>query len=682
MAPNRLASELSPYLIQHAGNPVDWFPWGDEAFALARSKDKPVFLSIGYSSCHWCHVMARECFEDHEVASRMNAAFINIKVDREELPHIDAVYMQACQLLTGSGGWPLSVIMTPDRLPFFAATFLPKHTRQGTMGMMELIDAVERLWREKKDRVASEAAEISRLVRRVSEVRPGGDLDPRLLDKAFEELHARFDPVFGGFGTAPKFPMPQTIMLLLRYSCRTGSREALDMAVKTLDAMRSGGIHDHVGAGFHRYATDRQWLVPHFEKMLYDQALLALAYTEAFQVTGRDDFGQTARDTLDYVLRDLRTDEGLFAGAEDADSEGGEGRFYLWTERELRSVLDEASLDLAREAFGLKEEGNVPGEHGLTIIHLTQEASSLAGRLGMTTEELTHRMRQVLADLRAARAQRQRPFRDTKALTDWNGLMVAALARAGAVLRRTDYLSAAMHAADFILENMAVKGRLRHVFMNGQPSVDGGLDDYAFLTWGLIELYEATFETRYLETAASFTSTLVTHFSDPSAGGFFTTADDTEVPMGRTRTAYDNALPSGNSVAMLNLVRLAGLQGDHGLREQAMELGRAFSVSIGQAPSAHAFMLCGLDALTGPAMEVVIAGDPAREDTRAMIEAVRSRFLPQASILLAPEAAGGGSNPLLQGKTPVNGRAAAYVCRGSTCLEPVTDPEKLLESLR
>jgi hypothetical protein len=454
------------------------------------------------------------------------------------------------------------------------------------------------------------------------------------------------------------------------------------MAVKTLDAMRSGGIHDHVGAGFHRYATDRQWLVPHFEKMLYDQALLALAYTEAFQVTGRDDFGQTARDTLDYVLRDLRTDEGLFAGAEDADSEGGEGRFYLWTERELRSVLDEASLDLAREAFGLKEEGNVPGEHGLTIIHLTQEASSLAGRLGMTTEELTHRMRQVLADLRAARAQRQRPFRDTKALTDWNGLMVAALARAGAVLRRTDYLSAAMHAADFILENMAVKGRLRHVFMNGQPSVDGGLDDYAFLTWGLIELYEATFETRYLETAASFTSTLVTHFSDPSAGGFFTTADDTEVPMGRTRTAYDNALPSGNSVAMLNLVRLAGLQGDHGLREQAMELGRAFSVSIGQAPSAHAFMLCGLDALTGPAMEVVIAGDPAREDTRAMIEAVRSRFLPQASILLAPEAAGGGSNPLLQGKTPVNGRAAAYVCRGSTCLEPVTDPEKLLESLR
>ncbi len=682
MAPNRLASELSPYLLQHAGNPVDWFPWGGEAFARARFEDKPVFLSIGYSSCHWCHVMAHECFEDNEVASRMNAAFINIKVDREELPHIDAVYTQACQLLTGSGGWPLSVIMTPDKKPFFAATFLPKHTRQGLMGMMELIDAVERLWHDKKDRVVSEAAEITRLVRRASEVRPGGDMDPRLMDKAFEELRARFDPVFGGFGTAPKFPMPQTIMLLLRYSYRTGSREALDMAVKTLEAMRSGGIHDHVGSGFHRYTTDRQWLVPHFEKMLYDQALLALAYTEAFQLTRRDAFGQTARDTLEYVLRDLRTREGLFASAQDADSEGAEGRFYLWSERELRTVLDDATFELAREAFGLQEEGNVPGGHGLNIIHLAQEATFLAGRLGMSTEVISARIRRVLADIRAARAQRQRPFRDTKALTDWNGLMIAALARAGAVFRRTDYLSAATHAADFILENMAEKGRLRHVYMKGQSSVDAGLDDYAFLTWGLIELYEATFDQRRLETASSFISTLLKHFSDPSSGGFFTTADDTEVPMGRTRTAYDNALPSGSSVTLLNLVRLAGLQGDHGLREKAMELGRAFSASVGQSPSAHAFMLCGLDALTGPAMEVVIAGDPAREDTRAMVQAVRSRFLPGASILLAPDAPGGGSNPLLQGKKPVNGLAAAYVCRGSTCLEPVTDPKKLLESLR
>lgn len=683
MPQNRLKSETSPYLLQHASNPVDWFPWSDEAFAQAKAQNKPVFLSIGYSSCHWCHVMAHECFEDKEVASLMNTAFINIKVDREELPHIDHIYMQACQILTGSGGWPLTVVMTPDRQPFFAATFLPKHTRQGLMGMMDLIPVIERLWQEKREKVMGEAAEITRLVRRASEARSGGALEGGILTRAFEELGQRYDPDWGGFGSAPKFPMPQTAMFLLRYSRRTGDRDALAMAVKTLDTMRTGGIYDHVGYGFHRYATDRQWLMPHFEKMLSDQAMLAMAYTEAFQATHRDDFGRTAQEVIDYVLRDLRTAEGLFACAEDADSEGGEGRFYLWSMDEVRSVLDASSYETARMAFNLQEAGNIPGGHGagLNIIHLAEDAPALADRLGMGQDDLSGHIRTILADLRAARTQRARPFRDDKALTDWNGLMIAALAKAGAVFDRPDYIAAAIHAAEFILERMVGNNRLRHVFMHGHGRGEAGLDDYAYLTWGLIELYEATFEQHYIQRALSLTSTLMEHFLDRQAGGFFSTASGTDVPIARTKPAFDNALPSGNSVAMLNLVRLAGLTGDTTLRAAAEGIGKAFSGHAVQVPSAYVFMMCGLDALEGHGLEVVIAGDPEGSDTKAMLRAVRSRFLPHAAVHLVPDAAGNDLFPALQGKKAIGGHATAYVCSGSSCLEPTTDVGKLLDSL-
>ena len=666
---NRLAGQTSPYLLQHADNPVDWYPWGEEAFDRARAEDKPVFLSIGYSSCHWCHVMAHESFEDEEVAALMNHAFINVKVDREELPHIDHVYMQACQIMTGSGGWPLTVIMTPDGKPFFAATYLPRNSRHGLTGMKELIPVIERLWIEKRGRVVEEADEIVRIVQRATAIRPGDHLNPDLVSQACAELKERHDAELGGFGDAPKFPMPHALMFLLRCSRQAGDPEALSMVVKTLDAMQRGGIYDHVGYGFHRYSTDRKWLVPHFEKMLYDQALLAMAYAETFQVTGRKDFRKTAEDTVTYVLEDLATEDGLFSSARDADSEGEEGRFYLWTMNGIGAVLDEDDTALAREAFGLREEGNAPGMgKGMNIIHLAQGPDALARKLGLDVDTLTARLAHILGRLRQARSLRNHPLKDTKALTDWNGLMIAALARCGTVLSRPDHIAAAKRAADFILDRTTVDGRLGHIFMAGEFRFDAGLDDHAYLTWGLIELYEATFERRYLDEAVRLSSDLMEHFWDGSGGGFFSTSHDTETTLVRIRSAYDNAVPSGNSVAMLNLLRLADLTGDGSLRERAVDIGKAFSSQVKRAPSAFVFMLGALGYLNGPSASVVIAGDPEGDDTREMVDAFRGRFLPHAVIRL---------DPAEPGRHP----STARVCTGSICHEPTMEVEKMLEHL-
>lgn len=663
---NRLAGETSTYLLQHADNPVDWYPWGQEALDAARTLDRPVFVSIGYSSCHWCHVMAHESFEDEGVAALMNATFVNVKVDREELPHIDHIYMQACQLLTGSGGWPLTVIMTPDGEPFFTATYLPRHSRQGLTGMMELIPVIGELWREKRDRVVAEASEITRLVRRAAAVRPGDGLKPELIRQAYDGLKVRHDPVYGGFGDAPKFPMPHTLMFLMRYFSMTGETHALSMAVKALESMRRGGIYDHVDAGFHRYATDREWLVPHFEKMLYDQALLAISYAEAFQATGRSGFRKTAEDVLDYVLRDLRTDQGLFASSRDADSDGSEGRFYLWTLADIDAALDEPDAALAREAFGLRPEGNAPGlGRGLNIIHIARDPGG---------EDADPGLHRILGRLGEARTRRVQPQRDATALTDWNGLMIAALARCSTVLDRPDFADAAGDAADFILDRMAGHGRLSHVFRSGQTRVEAGLDDYVFLIWGLIELYEATFEQRHLDRAVTLTSALMDRFWDTAGGGFFSTAHDIETPIARAKTAHDSAIPAGNAVAMLNLLRLADLTGDTSLTETAVAMGKAFSPKIQSAPSAYLFMLCALAYLNGPATTVSIAGDLSRSDTRELIEAVRGRFLPHAVIRLDRLGTDGK-----EGDIP--DRATARVCTGSRCMEPTTQAEIMLEYL-
>ncbi|HVN72769.1 MAG TPA: thioredoxin domain-containing protein, partial [Desulfomonilia bacterium] len=520
-------------------------------------------------------------------------------------------------------------------------------------------------------------------IRQTTSVHPGSSLDPQLLDRTYAELKNRFNPVYGGFGPAPVFPMPHHIMFLLRHFRRTNDREALDMAVTTLVSMRAGGIYDHVGYGFHRYSTDEQWLVPHFEKMLYDQALMAIAYTEAYQVTGRSDFRKTAEETLTYVLRELRTPEGLFAAAQDADSEAGEGRYYVWTVPEVRSVLGDRDFTIARDLFGLRDEGNFAegSKDGLNIIHTKLHDAHLIERLGLKIDALADKSESILEKLRLKRSGRKAPFKDYKALTDWNGLMIASLAKAGAAFGSETYTDAAMKAAEFLLNTMVVKGTLKHVYLAGTARLEGGIDDYSFFIWGLIELYESTFKPHYLKAAMDLNTAFLKSFRDSGSGGFFSTSVNEAVPIARIKTATDNAIPSGNSVAMLNLLRLAGLTGETALRDLAADTGKAFSGLVDRIPSAHTFMMCALDLMTGPSFEVVIAGEPDRLDTCDMISAVRGRFLPNAVFRLKPPLMNEEEPSFLQGKTPIGNRSTAYVCTDLSCRKPTTDIKKMLEYL-
>ncbi|MCX5819628.1 MAG: thioredoxin domain-containing protein [Deltaproteobacteria bacterium] len=685
---NRLKHEKSPYLLQHAENPVDWYPWGEEAFARAKREDKPVFLSIGYSTCHWCHVMAHESFEDEETASLLNEAFVCVKVDREERPDIDGIYMRVCQMMTGGGGWPLTVVMTPERRPFFAATYIPKGNRWGKTGLIELIPQIGRLWRTERERIEEAAAKTVSVLRQpVSE--QGETPGAETLSEAFAELQGQFDEEFGGFGAAPKFPMPHQLLFLLRHGERTGGEEAIRMAGKTLRTMRRGGIFDQLGYGFHRYSTDRQWLVPHFEKMLYDQALCALAATEAFQA-GSDssdrEHTRTAREVLEYVLRDLHAPEGGFYAAEDADSEGEEGRFYLWGMDEIRRLLDPEEACFAVEIFGLEEGGNftdpVTGKRmGLNILHLADSEEEAAEGYGISGEELRRRLDNVRRKLLAARAGRVRPRRDEKILADWNGLMIAALARAACVLEEPRYLAAARVAADFVRTRMQTPdGRLLHRWCGGEPAVTGNLDDYAFMVWGAIELYEAGFAAGDLRTALELQRILTDRFRDPE-GGFFFTPDDGEELLVRLKESHDGAVPSGNAVTLMNLIHLGRMTGDPRLEEEAAALCRAFAESVRRFPSAHAQWLVALEMLAAPSCEVVVTGRREALDTREMIEVVRRCRSPRPVLLLRPA---GETAPEIAELAPftremgaIGGRAAAYVCQNFSCRRPVTDPQEL-----
>jgi uncharacterized protein YyaL (SSP411 family) len=639
--PNRLQYEKSPYLLQHAANPVDWYPWGEEAFARAKGEDKPVFLSIGYSTCHWCHVMAHESFEDGETASLLNEAFVCVKVDREERPDIDGIYMRICQMMTGGGGWPLTVVMTPERRPFFAATYIPKESRWGKTGLVELIPQIGRLWRTERERIEEAAAKTVSVLRQpVSE--QGEAPGEETLSDAFAELQGQLDVEFGGFGAAPKFPMPHQLLFLLRHGERTGKEEAIRMAEQTLRAMRRGGIFDQLGYGFHRYSTDRQWLVPHFEKMLYDQALTVLACTEAFRAGGDGEHARTAREVLEYVLRDMHAPEGGFYAAEDADSEGEEGRFYLWGTDEIRRLLDPEEAGFAAEIFGLEEEGNftdpVTGKRtGLNILHLADSEEEAAAGHGISGEEIRRRLDVVRLRLLTARAGRVRPRRDEKILADWNGLMIAALARAACVLEEPRYLAAARAAADFVRTRMQTPdGRLLHRWCGGEPAMTGNLDDYAFLIWGLIELYEAGFDARDLRTALELQRILTERFRD-SAGGFFFTPDDGEELLTRLKEGHDGAVPSGNAVTLMNLIRLGRMTGDPRLEEESVVLSRAFAESVRRLPSAHAQWLVALEMMAAPSCNVVIAGRPEAADTRELIAVVRRCRSPRPVLLLRPE---------------------------------------------
>jgi len=685
--PNRLIREKSPYLLQHAYNPVDWYPWGDEAFEAARKEDKPIFLSIGYSTCHWCHVMEHESFEDTAVARLMNEAFVAIKVDREERPDIDNIYMGVCQIMTGSGGWPLTIIMTPDKKPFFAGTYFPKEGRFGRMGMLDLIPRIADVWQHRRGEVLASAEKITSSLH---EAVPAADdaPDSTVLQAAFQQLEARFDSRYGGFGSAPKFPTPHTLMFLLRYWRRSGDSSALAMVEQTLSAMRRGGMFDQIGFGFHRYSTDPQWLLPHFEKMLYDQAMLAMAYTEAYQATGEDGYKMAAREIFTYVLRDMVSGEGGFYSAEDADSEGEEGKSYLWSVAELRSILSPADAGLFIRVYGIEPDGNFSDQTtqqktGTNIPHLTQPLAVIAGELAIPEPSLREHLETIRRQLYAVREERVHPHKDDKILTDWNGLMIAALSKAAAAFDDSEYAHAASLAADFVLSKLRTSGgRLWHRYRDGQAAVPGHVDDYAFLIWGLLDLYEATFDVSRLEAALALNDQLIEHFWDARSGGFFFTAADAEKLIARQKETYDGAVPSGNAVAMLNLLRLGRITTNPDLEAKASQISRAFGADLRRLPSAHTQMLMAVDFALGPAYEIVIAGDPAADDTRQMLRTLRSEFLPNSVVILrptnTPTPAITRLSEFIGALTAVQGRATAYVCREYACQRPTNDPVEMM----
>jgi uncharacterized protein YyaL (SSP411 family) len=697
--PNKLISEKSPYLQHHAHNPVAWYPWGFEAFAHAQEEDKPVFLSIGYSTCHWCHVMERESFEDPEVARLLNETFVCVKVDREERPDIDGVYMTVCQMMTGTGGWPLTIIMTSDKEPFFAATYLPREGRFGLIGLKELVPRITALWQKSRKELLSSAGRIIGLLQTVegaSSVTTTMELGEDTLKQAYEQLSRSFDVHFGGFGAAPKFPSPHNLMFLLRYWRRSGNAHALEMVEKTLTAMRLGGIYDQVGFGFHRYSTDGRWFLPHFEKMLYDQALLAMAYIEVSQaLDGKETYGQTAKEIFAYVLRDMMSPEGVFCSAEDADSEGEEGRFYLWTTDEVEEVLSSEEAEVIARVFTVKKGGNFAEEAtgkktGKNILVMGKPLSSIASDLALLPDEVAQRFGSARTKLFVARARRVHPHKDDKILTDWNGLMIAALAKAAQVFDEPSYEDAARQAADFIIARLVdATGRLYHRYREGEAAIAGFLDDYAFLTWGLIELYETTFEPSYLEKALALTEMTLTHFWDNEKGGFFFIADDADMVLVRKKELYDGAVPSGNSVAMMNLLRLARLTGRLEYEEKAGALARTFADAIMQSPGAATHLMSALDFARGPAYEVVIVGDlPAAEDTTVMIKSLRSVFIPNKVVIFRPAGAGKeasritGIAEFTKDLASLNGKATAYVCKAFHCELPTTDVHQMLALLQ
>ncbi len=687
---NRLAAEASPYLQQHARNPVAWYPWSEEAFTRAQNQDKPIFLSIGYSTCHWCHVMAHESFEDLVVAALLNDAFVSVKVDREERPDIDMQYMKVCQMITGNGGWPLTIIMTPQKQPFFAATYIPREASFGRNGLVDLIPRIKQLWQTRRSELLASAQQITDTIRENTTF-SGEELAMADLHQGYQELKTAYDPKWGGFSIAPKFPSPHNLLFLLRYWRRTQEQDALDMVKNTLNCLARGGIYDHVGHGFHRYATDRQWLVPHFEKMLYDQALLIMAFTEAYQATHDDHYALAARQTIAYILRDMTHPGGGFYTAEDADSDGEEGKFYLWTLNEIKDILtgDEASLFI--EFFDIRETGNfqndfAEGTRGLNIPHLSRTLEEAAAAKNLPVDFVRNTLEEARQKLFVQREKRNHPFKDDKILTDWNGLMIGALAQAARMLNTPAFLAPARQAADFILEHMTGPGgSLLHSYRAGQASVTGNLDDYAFLVFGLIELYEATYETVYLKQALKLNEYMSTHFWDELGGGFYFTPDTSRDVIPRIKEFYDGAVPSGNSMAAFNLTRLSMITGDITIMKKSAALWRAFTGAVRQSLSAHTYLLAAFDLAAGPSYEIFIVGKSPAPAQSELLRALRSTYLPhQVTLFLS----GNDTTleisqlaPFTAGMVSIDGKETAYICTNQACQAPVTDPAVMLEIL-
>jgi hypothetical protein len=681
---NRLGSEKSHYLLQHADNPVDWYPWGEEAFAKAKREDKPIFLSIGYSTCHWCHVMAHESFEDEEVGRMLNEFFVAIKVDREERPDVDMVYMAVCQAITLKGGWPLSVFMTPDAKPFYAGTYFPKNGRMGMPGFMEIIGHIANAWANDRGPLLEASEKITKGIQPRPSSGSMADLGVDTLKKGYDQLAKSFDPKWGGFGSAPKFPTPHNLTFLLRWHRRNGEANALHMVEKTLNGMRNGGIFDHIGYGFCRYSVDERWLVPHFEKMLYDQAMLTMAYTEAYQATGEAQHGEVAAEILTYVLRDMTAPEGGFYTAEDADSEGEEGLFYVWTPTEIREHLGKDLGDLFCRFYDVGPHGNF--EDGRSILHTRIPLENFAARENMEIAELKDLFEGARERLFTEREKRIHPLKDDKILTSWNGLMIAAMAKAYQALGDQAYVDAAQAAAGFISNTLKKDGhRLFRRYRDGEVAYPGYLDDYSNFVWGLIELYEATFEASYLEEAINLNQTMIDLFWDETYGGFFYSGKENEVLIKQSKEIYDGAIPSSNSVAALNLMRLGHIIGDRDLVNRAEQLAGTFAKRIKAYPSAYTQFLAALDFIIGPSHEIVIVESQNGKSSKSMVEAIHRQFVPNKVLLLRPADRQkdriADLAPFIRKLGSKGDRPAVHICEQQSCQKTVTQVDQIETAL-
>jgi uncharacterized protein YyaL (SSP411 family) len=676
MYTNRLIHETSPYLLQHAHNPVDWFAWGDEALAKARTEDKPIFLSVGYSACHWCHVMERESFEDPETAALMNEKFVNIKVDREERPDLDAIYMDAIQAMTGQGGWPMSVWLTPDGEPFHGGTYYPKEPRYGMPSFQQVIRAVDEAYRTQHERVMDQAQRLTAMLTRTASLSAadGGEIGSDTLLAALQQMRQYFDEDEGGFGSQPKFPQPMTLDFALSQYKRTGDLDALYMVELTLEKMAKGGIYDHLGGGFHRYSVDGYWLVPHFEKMLYDNAQLLRTYLHTWQVTQRPLYRRVLDETIDYVLREMTSPEGGFYSTQDADSEGHEGKFFVWTPAEIESLLEPHMAAVFESYYGVSERGNFEGKNILSIVR-TRE--NIAERFRISITEVEQALAGARFKLFQARELRAKPGRDEKVLAEWNGLMIHALAECGVVLGRNDALHAAVKAADFVLHHMSQPdGRLLRSYKDGRARLNAYVEDYAAMIRALLALYEATFDLRWLAEATRLAKVMFEQFHDAQNGGFFQTGVDHEVLVARRKDVVDNAIPSGNSLAAEVLLRLAVFLDKDAYRREAGHIVLMLKDAMASQPTGFGRMLSVLDAYLSPSQEVAIVGDQADEATHALLAVVYARYLPHTVVAL--KRPGEESMlPLLKGRDLVDGRPAAYVCENYACRLPVTTPEQL-----
>jgi uncharacterized protein len=700
---NKLAEEKSPYLLQHSRNPVDWYPWGPEAFEKARLENKPIFLSIGYSTCHWCHVMERESFENERIAEILNRGYVAIKVDREERPDVDRIYMTFVQATTGGGGWPMSVWLTPGLQPFFGGTYFPPENRYGHPGFASILSQIEDAWRTSRDQIEESAHEVVEQLRKHVEVEPGRaeTIDTGVLDSGFFVFRRTFDSEKGGFGGAPKFPRPSVFDFLLRYHRRTGNPEALDMVLLTLREMAKGGMNDQLGGGFHRYSVDERWFVPHFEKMLYDQAQLASSYLHAFQISGDPQYADAARAIFDYVLRAMTDSEGGFYSAEDADSVidpeepqvKGEGAFYVWTDEEIRALVPEPEAGWFCHRYGVAEGGNVVNDphQEFTNRNILYEAATLeetARQFDRPLEEIRAGIDRAKRRLLEARSARVRPHLDDKILTSWNGLMISALALGGAVLEEGRYAEAARRAAEFLLARMynPETGVLLRRYRQGEAAIPGFLDDYTLFAQALLDLYEAQFDRRYLDLAVRLTEKQIELFEDRQQGAFFSTATGDDSLVMRVKEDYDGAEPSGNSVAILNLLRLAQITARSDFRVSAEHALSAFAPRLAAAPVALPYLLAACEFRMSDPRQVILVGERGAEDTNSLVRALYSRFLPNRIVLLVDSAetrrALAAGIPAVESMEKMGGRAAAYVCRNYTCQLPVSEASELAELLQ